>query len=170
HRAAGQDWTGQDWSAYAWRAVFADGGGRASVLQTHSTATAALLAGLEAATRAYAGVKLSTDDLVHGDFLPENVLVLDGRVTAVIDFAQAGCGTRAIDLAHVLAWWHDEIDSPLRIRLSDRIRDISGEAGLAICLQVLDMVAYVIAHYSPESVEHAVRVGWQLLTHVQAAS
>lgn len=38
--------------------------------------------------------------LLHGDFLPEHVLVLDSRVTGVIDFGAACSGDPAYDLAY----------------------------------------------------------------------
>jgi len=37
--------------------------------------------------------------IIHGDFFPPNVLVEDGRVSAVLDFEFAGMGQRAMDLA-----------------------------------------------------------------------
>jgi aminoglycoside phosphotransferase (APT) family kinase protein len=38
----------------------------------------------------------------HGDLLPSNALVLDGRITAIIDFGSVGVGDPAIDL--IAAW------------------------------------------------------------------
>lgn len=43
-------------------------------------------------------------DMVHADDKPDNVLVRDGRVVAVIDVGNAGRGTRATDLTTLL--WH----------------------------------------------------------------
>lgn len=39
---------------------------------------------------------------IHGDFLPGNILVLEGRLNAVIDFSDVGIGDPACDL--VIAW------------------------------------------------------------------
>jgi aminoglycoside phosphotransferase (APT) family kinase protein len=48
----------------------------------------------------------------HGDLLPSNLLVVDGRLSAVIDFANVGTGDPAVDV--IAAWTvfgHDERDS-----------------------------------------------------------
>lgn len=163
--------TEQNWSAYVWRVVFAGESGWAATLRGHSPATADLLAAVEALTRRYRDTRLPTADVVHGDFSPDNVLVLDGRVTAVIDFAAAGCGTRAIDLARLLVWSYDDLDAPLRNRLYARIRDIAGVAGLTICLaeQLLDVLAYMIDHRATADVAQAVRLGWRILDELSPA-
>lgn len=163
--------TEQNWSAYVWRVVFAGESGWAAALRGHSPATADLLAAVEALTRRYRGTRLPTADVVHGDFLPDNVLVLDGRVTAVIDFAAAGRGTRAIDLARLLVWSYDDLEAALRGRLIARIRDIAGVAGLAICLadQIIGLVAFMIDHRAPADVERAIQQGWRLLDDLKTA-
>ncbi|HEX5505577.1 MAG TPA: aminoglycoside phosphotransferase family protein [Thermomicrobiales bacterium] len=163
--------TEQNWSAYVWRVVFAGESGWAATLRGHAPATADLLAAVEALTRRYRDTRLPTADVVHGDFSPDNVLVLDGRVTAVIDFAAAGRGTRAIDLARLLVWSYDDLDASSRQRLHARIRDIAGVAGLTICLaeQILDLIAYTIDHHAPADVAQAVRLGRRLLDELSPA-
>jgi homoserine kinase type II len=37
--------------------------------------------------------------LIHGDFYPSNVLMVDGRVSGILDFEYSGPGVRAMDLA-----------------------------------------------------------------------
>lgn len=163
--------TEQNWSSYVWRVVFAGESGWAAALRGHSPATAELLVAVEALTRRYRDARLPTADVVHGDFSPDNVLVLDGRVTAVIDFAAAGRGTRAIDLARLLVWSYDDLDVSSRKRLHARIRDVAGVAGHTICLadQILGLVAYMIDHRAPADIEQAVRLGWRLLDQLGPA-
>ncbi len=72
--------------------------------------------------------------MVHGDFLPEHVLVRAGRVAAVIDTAALGYGPRVLDLARVLVWWHAAIATP-------------AERAICVTRQVIDMLAFVIAHH-----------------------
>lgn len=45
---------------------------------------------------------LRTTDIVHGDFAPENLLLRDGRVTAVVDWERARTGDAGIDLVGAL--------------------------------------------------------------------
>jgi GNAT superfamily N-acetyltransferase len=59
------------------------------------TATAAWESALTAAPAA-------SDGWVHGDLMPSNLLVRDGRLAAVLDFATAGMGDPACDL--IPAW------------------------------------------------------------------
>jgi len=45
---------------------------------------------------------LRCTDVVHGDFAPENLLVRDGRITAVVDWEQSRVGDVAFDLAGMM--------------------------------------------------------------------
>jgi aminoglycoside phosphotransferase (APT) family kinase protein len=74
----GVDHVWPDWSRYMQDVIFAGASGWTELLQTHSPVTRALLAALQAVALPYAGVALSTEDIVHGDFLPGNVLVRNG--------------------------------------------------------------------------------------------
>jgi aminoglycoside phosphotransferase (APT) family kinase protein len=156
------DWL--DWSRYARDVVFANASGWAEALRSFSPATRDLLAALQDWAAPHADAPLSTADAVHGDFLPEQVLVRDGQVAAVIDFTQAGCGTRALDLARTLMWWYEDMAEAERQRLLDHIATIATEAERAICLacQVIDVVAFVTAHH-PHDVARYVRRGYHLL-------
>ena len=52
-------------------------------------------------------------DMVHADFKPDNVLVRDGVVVAVVDIGNAGSGTRATDLTTLQ--WHTFQDPLLTV-------------------------------------------------------
>jgi aminoglycoside phosphotransferase (APT) family kinase protein len=114
-----------DWSRYILDVVFAGASGWTDALRSHSGETRALLAALQSAAAPHAATPLPSTDVVHGDFLPENVLVCDGHVSAVIDTAAMGYGTRVHDLARVLVWWYDDMVMPLRRRLADRLTEIT---------------------------------------------
>lgn len=45
---------------------------------------------------------LRTTDIVHGDFAPENLLVRDGKITAVLDWEQSRVGDAGFDLAGMM--------------------------------------------------------------------
>jgi len=71
-------------------------------------------------------------DMVHADFKPDNVLIRDGAVVAVLDIGNAGSGTRATDLT-TLQWYtfEDPLDSARR-QLWTRILDLIGWEGAAV--------------------------------------
>lgn len=164
---SGRGWA--NWSRYAREVVFAGASGWTESLRTFSPATRGLLDALLERAQPFAVAPLSTADIVHGDFLPENVLVHDGRVAAVIDFAGAGCGTRAIDLARLLVWWHADMATAQRHRLCERLASIATPAEHAICVAfgVIDVLAFVIERY-PSSVEAFVERGFRILEEVRA--
>jgi aminoglycoside phosphotransferase (APT) family kinase protein len=158
----------QDWSRHVHGAVFGGESGRARTMRamrTHSDDTTALLDAVLALTRPLAGVTLPTDDIVHGDFGPDNVLARDGRVTGVIDLEAAGCGSRAIDLAVLLRWGWEGAAPAERAKLAERIAPIAGPAGAAICIacQVIDILAFAIEHQAPGAPRRRMQKAWEML-------
>jgi hypothetical protein len=153
-----------NWSSYIRGVVFANESGWAGALQNYSQATQELLAVLQSTAAAYADAELPTTDIVHGDFLPGNVLVHDGRLAAVIDTMAMGYGTRVHDLARVLVWLYDDMAAPLRQQLAERIAAISTPAVRTICLigEIIDVVAFMIEHH-PRAIERHVQNGWAIL-------
>ncbi|MER7247782.1 phosphotransferase [Kribbella sp. NPDC000426] len=100
-------------------------------------------------------------DMVHADFKPDNVLVRDGSVVAVIDIGNAGSGTRATDLTTL--HWHI-FQAPLdgaRTRLSTRILDLVGWEAAAVltATQILVQLEWPIRHGDhdaiPDVINHA---------------
>jgi aminoglycoside phosphotransferase (APT) family kinase protein len=93
--------TDQNWSDYDHRAVFEDESGFAG--QIAATADGKRLVGLlEAWTAPFQKVELPADDLVHGDLGPENVLLRQGRLSALIDVESVGRGSRFHDVATLI--------------------------------------------------------------------
>lgn len=92
--------TEQDWSTYIRRVVFEGEAGLTERMRAHP-ATAALQRRLERLTSGGRDTPLPIDDLVHGDFVLNNML-LRGDAVYVVDAAHAGKGTRAYDLATLL--------------------------------------------------------------------
>lgn len=88
----------------------------------------------------------SAPDMVHADFKPDNVLVRNGIVVAVVDIGNAGSGTRATDLA-TLQWhtYEDHLDGA-RARLWTRIVDLTGWEGAAVptATQILTQLEFPI--------------------------
>lgn len=68
-------------------------------LGDHSEAGRRLIERIEDIGAASVGADLGTaDDLIHWDLHPGNLLVVDGRISAVIDLDNAGPGPRGFDL------------------------------------------------------------------------
>jgi aminoglycoside phosphotransferase (APT) family kinase protein len=92
--------TDQDWSTYIQRVVFEGEADLATRMRAHP-ATTTLQRRLEQMTAGARELRLPANDLVHGDFVLNNMLVRDD-VPYVVDTAHAGKGTRAYDLATLL--------------------------------------------------------------------
>lgn len=143
----------QDWSWYVRAVVFAGKSGWKDSLRDYSSETRTVLAGLEQVT---AGKEVSvsrTGDLVHGDLVPGNVLVAEGKVTGIVDWDAAGCGDRALDLSKLLfySYGHASIRSLLR----QHIAAISGPDALTVYLayNILAQLDWAIRHHTPAAVE-----------------
>jgi aminoglycoside phosphotransferase (APT) family kinase protein len=161
--------TDQDWSAYVRAVVFEGEAGWAATLRAHSGATAALLDGVERATRPLRATRLPVADAVHGDLGAYNVLAAGGRVTAVVDLASVGRGTRAVDLAILLGQGYADLDAGQRDALYARMRAAAGPPGAAVCAayQIINLVAYAIAEHDPASVPDVVDRGRRMLADLR---
>ena len=91
-------------------------------------------------------------DMVHGDFRPGNVLLVDGQVTGVVDIEAIGSGTRAFDLATLLS--HGPMDADAVELIVTAGLHAGGRRALRACVALvfLDLVRFVAARpdASPE--------------------
>jgi aminoglycoside phosphotransferase (APT) family kinase protein len=71
---------------------------RLATLRDHSDGSRELLARCQEAVRRFGDRVPETSAIVHWDFTPDNVLVRNGRVTAVIDWEGARAGDPQFDL------------------------------------------------------------------------
>ena len=97
--------------------------------------------------------RLPVRDAVHHDLNVSNVLVADGAIAAVVDWDALGLGSRALDVAALLAEWHRlRIADPASaaeggdVRLLERLERIDGDDGLRLaigyrCVAVLGVSA-----------------------------
>ncbi|GAB2559089.1 phosphotransferase family protein [Kribbella endophytica] len=110
-------------------------------------------------------------DMVHADFKPDNVLVRDGVVVAVVDIGNAGSGTRATDLNTLQ--WHTFEDPQLdgvRRRLRTRILDLVGRDGAVVlaATQILVQLEWPIRHGHHDVVPGVVQRGHRALDELTA--
>ena len=129
--------TDQDWSSYIYRCVFEGEADLARRMRARSE-TAALQDRLERLTARARGIQLPSADLVHGDFVLNNMIVRDGK-PYLVDAAHAGKGTRVYDLATLLfetAVGGDYVTPDLAVqrRLEGRCLDIAGRDVFVVAL------------------------------------
>jgi Ser/Thr protein kinase RdoA (MazF antagonist) len=95
------------------------------------------------------GHRLPAGDVVHHDFGLGNVLALDDAITVVVDWDDAGIGSRVIDLASLLFEWHHLLLSGQEAapggdaKITRRIAGIAEDNGLrcAIAYAAIDRLA-----------------------------
>lgn len=150
---AGQATVPYDHWSYAWRLATGQNFGRdlapslsraVAGLPEYSPAVSALVERLRLVC-ADAPAPRAAPDMVHADFKPDNVLVRDGAVVAVVDIGNAGSGTRATDLTTLQ--WHTAQDD-LRQRLRTRILTLVGweAATVLTATQILVSLEFPIRH------------------------
>jgi len=88
-------------------------------------------------------VTLPTDDLVHGDFRPGNILLDADRLSGVIDIEALGSGTRVFDYATLLSA-HDITPEAMQL-LRSAGEQVAGPQALAYCFAhvALDLAVFV---------------------------
>jgi aminoglycoside phosphotransferase (APT) family kinase protein len=98
--------------------------------------TAALLRRLQALARRNLGDEPRTQDIVHFDMNPANILQAGGRLSGVVDwnvpFDGAGQGDRGFDVATLLFYTYDVAQT--RSALWDRALEVSGLAWTTVYL------------------------------------
>ncbi|MEU8221141.1 phosphotransferase [Kribbella sp. NPDC048915] len=151
-QASGQA-SGQDLAPGLSRAV--------AELSTYSSAVAALVERLRLMCADVPRPR-EAPDMVHADFKPDNVLIRDGAVVAVVDIGNAGSGTRATDLTTLQ--WHTFQNPQLdgaREQLWTRILDLVGRQGAAIltATQILVSLEFPIRHGRHDAVPDLVDRG-----------
>ncbi|WP_344655457.1 aminoglycoside phosphotransferase family protein [Catenulispora subtropica] len=105
----------------------------------------------------------SADVMTHGDLIPGNVLVADGRLAGVLDVGGLGAADPALDL---VAAWHLLEDAP-RLRMREKLGcdDLEWERGRAWAFaQAMGLVWYYL-----ESNPTMARTGRRTLDRIVAA-
>lgn len=156
--------TNQDWSSYAWRVVFEGESGFVDEVRGHSAQGRDFVAIAERVAAPHRVAALPTSDLVHGDFSPENLLLVDATPW-VIDVNAAGKGTRIYDVASLVMRATDET---ARARLMDYALDVSDKGIFAICVmaKILGIASFGVSHW-PHDVDRYLRASLERLEAIQ---
>jgi hypothetical protein len=91
-------------------------------MRAYSSTTSELLDVLQRVVTTYADTPIATDDIVHIDFNPANILVDDGQISGVVDWEDAHAGDCTFDLATLLFYSYDiaALREPLQRLALDR--------------------------------------------------
>ena len=121
----------------------------------------------------YRGTPLWDGDFVHADFHTANVLVEDGRVTAVVDLEPAGKGTRVSDLMTLLMYaYYDELvgkpvrdAAAVRQRLWDYALNVRGPGEVVVCMvsNIIGMMEWSVRHDTQKDVDALLETGRRFL-------
>ena len=147
--------TDQDWSAYIQRVLFEGEADLAARMRAHP-ATAALQGRLDQLTAGARNIRLPANDLVHGDLVPNNMLVRDDQ-PYIIDTAHAGKGTRAYDLATLLMETtvggdYTPLALPDQRRLERECVALVGRHGFLVCVacRIMHLLVFGGVHWDDQ--------------------
>jgi len=138
-------------------------------LRTYSSTTAALLTTVQAVVHEHHDATYATNDVVHIDFNPTNILVHNGAISGVIDWHDPQVGDATFDLVTLLFYsW----DTPaVRDQLWQYILTWISPQVLRVYLahMILRQVDWAIRHHSPDATTRWVRIAQESLAHGVAA-
>ena len=111
---------------------------------------------------------MPSNDLVHGDLSPANVLIRDGEVAAVIDVEALGAGSRLHDLATLTAsaWLWGERTTTERILDHARATARRGQLQISLAAVLLGLYAFGAQHWPPADLSAACTEGINLLKQI----
>lgn len=155
----------RDWSRYDHDVVFGDHNDNRAAVAQSSPEGARLVDILTRLTQDHEDVVVPSSDLVHGDFNPENILVADGQLTAVIDVEAIGRGSRLHDLATLLlyAWLWGDQDVTDRLTLECRTVAAPGWMEVTLSAVTVDLLAFGVRHWPPHDLAAACGAAGALL-------
>lgn len=124
-------------------------------MRDFSPTTARLLSALQAFVAAHAHIPARTDDIVHFDFNPSNILVISDRISGVVDWEGVCAGDRAFDLATLLLYSYE--NAQVRDALWAQLIALADPALVCVYLAHLihRQIDWSIRHH-----ERAVIEGW----------
>ncbi|MGA8115468.1 MAG: aminoglycoside phosphotransferase family protein [Actinocatenispora sp.] len=149
--------TDQNWSAHDHAVVFAGEAGLLAAIRRHSPAGSAFTQAVRSSLQPYRGCMLPVSDLVHGDFSPDNVLLDNEQLTAIIDAEAAGRGSRFHDLASLSAHgtlWDADPEAEVLLRGYARRHARPGEFEISLAAAFITILAsHITIHGDPDDAD-----------------
>jgi hypothetical protein len=136
-------------------------------LRTYSSTTAELLVTLQGIVLAHSNEQFETNDVVHFDFNPSNILVDNGRVSGVIDWEGTCPGDCSFDLATLLFYAFDVLEVREQLLHTLRRRMSLGVLSVYMAHLILRQVDWSIRHHNQATVDHYLRVAEAILRTVE---
>jgi hypothetical protein len=139
-------------------------------LRTYSSATATLLMTVQAIVRQHYAASYATDDVVHIDFNPTNILVHNGTISGIIDWQDPQAGDCTFDLVTLLFYsWNtpavrDQLWQHILTRISPQV------LGVYLAHMSLRQVDWSIRHHGSQAVSQWLRVAQASLARCAASS
>jgi hypothetical protein len=160
-----------DWPARIIASIL-DGFQKWCVLDTfrnHSAETAAMLSQMQDHARAAERSRFESRDAVHFDFNPQNILVEDGAITAVIDWEGCCPGDRAFDLATLLFYSYDRPE--IRSRLRESMHQIASTEATALYLShmIVRQLDWSIRRHGAPTVQRYLAIARDILSDLRAS-
>jgi hypothetical protein len=136
-----------------------------AAMRAHSDATRALLDRLRRLADARRDIEVPTDDAVHYDFSPYNVLVRDADIAGVVDWGDARFGDAAFDLVTMAFYTYA---TNVRDALLAMARTSTAPAALELYVahMILRQTDWSLRHDDPGTAEWFAGVGESLLGRV----
>jgi aminoglycoside phosphotransferase (APT) family kinase protein len=123
-------------------------------LEDHSSVTRALLTHLQALVSEHAQTVCATDDTVHFDFNPANILIDNGQISGVIDWEGALAGDRMFDLVTLLFYAGSDFAVRRSIWSHLSVSSTRGAISLYLAHIIVRQIDWSIRHHDAETVEH----------------
>lgn len=156
----------RSWSAHDHERVFADPSGATAAVAGSGLAGKELVAAIARLCRPYGAVRLPDDDLVHGDLNPDNVLLLDGKVTAFVDVEAIGRGSRLHDLATIVVYatlWPGEAGTVDRVLAHSRAIAAGGQLEISVASVLIGLLEFGVHHWPTDDLASVCRTAADLV-------
>jgi aminoglycoside phosphotransferase (APT) family kinase protein len=142
-------------------------------LTTYSATTAELLTVLQTFVRRHAneiGAGTTTEDIVHFDFSPANVLSVRGRVVGVVDWEGVRAGDRLFDLATLLFYTCEIPAVHGRLWKLALARGRPGVIGVYLAHMIVRQIDFSIRHHGTAAVDQWLTSTQGLLASMETTS